>query len=101
VDGLQTEIPWKGVPERVTVPYIGLQRVNPSLVLLSPLPCQRGGGRGEPYGFCWASESGCLGMQPKAGGKSHPKLNTWRETDSEQVPRGKDEKDPEKRVKSA
>lgn len=43
---------------------------------LLPLPCQRGGGNGEPYGFCPASESGCLGMQPKAGGKLHLRLNT-------------------------
>jgi len=65
-------------------------------------------------------ESSCLGMQleecvsfatlPVAthgedqqhatGGKFHPRLNTGeRETDSEQVPRGKDEKNFEERVK--
>ncbi|KAI9070502.1 hypothetical protein K1719_047532 [Acacia pycnantha] len=38
-------------------------------------------------------------MQPQSGGKFRPRLNTRRETDSEQVPRGKDEKDFEKRVK--
>ncbi|KAL0803164.1 hypothetical protein Bca101_058340 [Brassica carinata] len=43
-------------------------------------------------------ESGCLGMQPQSGGKFRPRLNMG-ETDSEQVPRGKDEKDFEKRVK--
>ncbi|KAL0641949.1 hypothetical protein Bca4012_103649 [Brassica carinata] len=43
-------------------------------------------------------ESGCLGMQPQSGGKFRPRLNMG-ETDGEQVPRGKDEKDFEKRVK--
>ena len=38
-------------------------------------------------------------MQPKMGGKFHLKLNIGRETDSEQVPWGKDEKNFEKRVK--
>ncbi|KAK9080923.1 hypothetical protein Syun_031889 [Stephania yunnanensis] len=37
-------------------------------------------------------------MQPQSGGKFRPRLNR-RESDSEQVPRGKDEKDFEKRVK--
>ena len=32
------------------------------------------------------SESGCLGVQPERGGILHPRLNTKRETDSEQVP---------------
>ena len=45
------------------------------------------------------SESSCLGLQLEPGGKIHPKLNIPRETDSEQVPRGKDEKYFEKRVK--
>jgi len=40
-----------------------------------------------------------LGLQLEPGGKIHPKLNILRETDSEQVPRGKDEKYFEKRVK--
>ena len=44
-------------------------------------------------------ESGCLGLQPKTGGRLHPRLDEYgRETDSEQVPRGKDEKNFEKRV---
>jgi len=34
-------------------------------------------------------------------GKFHIKLNIWQETDSEQVPWGKDAKNFEKRVKSA
>jgi hypothetical protein len=38
-------------------------------------------------------------MQPKLGGKLRPKAKYSREIDSEQVPRGKDEKDFEKRVK--
>jgi len=45
-------------------------------------------------------ESRCLGLQRKMGGRVHLKLNTVRETDSEQGPRGKDEKHFEKRVKS-
>jgi len=35
------------------------------------------------------------------GGELHPRLNTKQKTDSEQVPWGKDEKNFEKRVKSA
>jgi len=35
----------------VTVPYIGLQRVNPSLVLFTPFPCQRGEGMGSRTDF--------------------------------------------------
>jgi len=45
------------------------------------------------------SESGCLGVQPEMGGILHLRLNRRRETDSEQVPQGKDAKDSEKRVK--
>ena len=45
------------------------------------------------------SESGCLRVQPEKGGILHLRLNTKWETDSEQVPWGKDAKDSEKRVK--
>ena len=31
-------------------------------------------------------ESGCLGMQPKVGGKLHRKAKYWHESDSGQVP---------------
>lgn len=53
--------------------------------------------------FLWVVlvESGCLRVQPKMGGKLHLKLNKQRETDSEKVPWGKDEKYSGKRVKSA
>ena len=44
---------------------------------------ERGVGEGEnPVGLCFVAsrgafeESGCLGMQPKFGGKSHLRLNT-------------------------
>jgi len=40
-----------------------------------------------------------LGLQLKVGGKFTPKAKYWWETDSEQVPRGKDAKNFEKRVK--
>jgi len=46
-------------------------------------------------------ESGCLGLQPKMGGRSHPKLNILWETDSEEVQWWKGEKNFEKKVKSA
>ncbi|CAF2086560.1 unnamed protein product [Brassica napus] len=71
------KFPWKGAPERVRAPSC-------------PDPVAP---RGAVY------ESGCLGMQPQSGGKFRPKAKYGRETDSEQVPRGKDEKDFEKRVK--
>ncbi|KAL0752669.1 hypothetical protein Bca101_090336 [Brassica carinata] len=72
----RAQVPWKGAPERVRAPSC-------------PDPVAP---RGAVY------ESGCLGMQPQSGGKFRPRLNMG-ETDSEQVPRGKDEKDFEKRVK--
>ena len=47
------QVPWKGASERVRTPWV-LGRVT---------------SRGA------IDESGCLGMQPKAGGKSHLRLN--------------------------
>jgi len=44
---------------------------------------------------------GLFGNAAQSGWYVSPKAKYMRETDSEQVPRGKDEKDPEKRVKSA
>ncbi|CAN7135838.1 unnamed protein product [Brassica rapa subsp. narinosa] len=73
----RAQVPWKGAPERVRAPSC-------------PDPVAP---RGAVY------ESGCLGMQPQSGGKFRPRLKYGRDTDSEQVPRGKDEKDFEKRVK--
>ena len=49
----------------------------------------------------FTSESGCLRAQSKGGGLLLLKLNIYGETDSEQVPRGKDEKHFEKRVQQA
>lgn len=46
-------------------------------------------------------ESGCLRLQPQLGGKHSSKAKYWQETDSKQVPWGKDEKNFEKRVKIA
>jgi len=46
-------------------------------------------------------ESGCLGMQPNMGDRSHPKLNIQGETDSKKVQCWKGEKNFEKKVKSA
>lgn len=46
-------------------------------------------------------ESGCLRLQPQLGGKHSSKAKYWQETDSKQVPWGKDEKNFEKRVKLA
>ncbi|KAL0803158.1 hypothetical protein Bca101_058334 [Brassica carinata] len=71
----RAQVPWKGAPERVRAPSC-------------PDPVAP---RGAVY------ESGCLGMQPQSGGKFRPRLNMG-ETDSEQVPRGKDVKDFEKIV---
>ena len=49
------EIPWKRVTERVTTPYeTAVCDVQPQ---------------------CTFKESGCLGVQPKIGGKSHLRLN--------------------------
>ena len=41
-------------------------------------PCGRWrlGSRRPRVGRCWPPESGCSGMQPQAGGKPHPRLNT-------------------------
>lgn len=41
-------------------------------------PCgrRRLGSRRPRVGRCWPPESGCSGMQPQAGGKPHPRLNT-------------------------
>ncbi|EIE19811.1 hypothetical protein COCSUDRAFT_19213 [Coccomyxa subellipsoidea C-169] len=50
----RAQVPWKGASERVRTPS--------ATVLAAP--------RGA------FAESGCLGMQPKAGGKSHLRLNT-------------------------
>jgi len=59
-----------------------------------------GGGRGVSFRKkTWLVESGCLRVQPKTGGKFHLKLNIARDTDSSQVPCGKDEKNSEQRVK--
>jgi len=44
-------------------------------------------------------ESRFLGVKRKVGGKLHLRLNSLWETDSEKVPRGKDEKDFGRRVK--
>ena len=49
----RVQVPWKRAPERVTAPCGTLQADRGTL-----------------------DESSCLGMQLKAGGKSHPRLNT-------------------------
>jgi len=51
----EAQVLWKKAPERVTVPYMASADVVPCL-------CSK--------------ESGCLGSQPKMGGKFHLKLNT-------------------------
>ena len=48
------QVPWNGTSERVRTPW--------------------GAGRSTPRGAF--VESGCLGMQPQVGGKSHLRLNT-------------------------
>ena len=50
----RVQVPWKGTSERVRTPWAPTP-ATPRAALL---------------------ESGCLGMQPKAGGKSHQRLNT-------------------------
>jgi len=67
VDGLQTEIPWKGVPERVTVPCIGLQRVNPSLVLFTPFSLSKGGREWGAVRILFSLRVGLLGNAAQSG----------------------------------
>ena len=50
----RAQVPWKGASERVRTPSARVPAT--------------------PRGAF--AESGCLGMQPKAGGKSHLRLNT-------------------------
>jgi len=49
------QVPWNGVSERVRIPYLAASIQSPIQGVLE--------------------ESGCLGMQPKMGGKFHLKLN--------------------------
>ncbi|KAI3479050.1 hypothetical protein L1887_58968 [Cichorium endivia] len=73
----RAQVPWKGAPERVRA------RRARTLSHHEALSASR---------VVWE-------CSPNRGGKFRPRLNTGVETDSKQVPRGKDEKDFEKRVK--
>lgn len=87
--GLETELLWNGRPARVTVPR------QVSATAKDILPTRRAMKKNEPRRRAM-QESGCLGMQSKdeasgdepgvEGGELHPRQNTRRKTDSEQVP---------------